>query len=140
MSRVIAETHGIKAGGNFDGTTPTTDADLDYGELNYAPHTAGGLFILPPNRVSDVNDDPEVKKQVRRIKSIRVTFGGQTTWSLTITGGEGGDYLWLAGTTESSLVVTDNLNLLPSEKLKLVTSGASTAMTASVDFELVGTV
>jgi hypothetical protein len=135
MSRVIAERHSITAGSQFDGQVPSTDEDFLSGVLTYASDTQGGLFVLPPNRVSKVYDVPEDKGQVRVIKSLRVMFGGQSSWTIKITNGTD-EFTWLSGTTDTSLVVTDEIELMPNEELKLETIGASTAMFALVVFEL----
>jgi hypothetical protein len=135
MSRIIAERHSIDAGSQFDGQVPSTDEDLINGVLTYASDTQGGLFVLPPNRVDKVCDVPEDKGQVRVITSLRIMFGGQSSWTLKITNGTD-DFTWLSGTTDTSLVVTDEIELMPDEELKLETTGASTAMFALVAFKL----
>jgi len=136
MSKVIAEKHSIDAGSQFDGQEPSTDPDLIKGVKTYSSDTQGGLFTLQPNRDSDGNyDDPDDKGQVRIIRSLRVMFGGQSSWTLKITNGTD-DFTWLSGTTDTSLVVTDNIELMPDEQLKLETTGASSAMFALVTFEL----
>jgi hypothetical protein len=77
----------------------------------------------------------EDNHRVRRVLALRVKFGGQTSWTLKIVDAESNEVTWLAGTTEANLVVTDQLELAPHDKLKLETVGASTAMVATVAYD-----
>jgi len=131
MSKIFAEMHQISAGSQFTGEVPDTLVHLQNGLYVYKPATKGGLFVLPTSE----EDVPETIGFCRLLKSLRVTFGGQSSWTLKVVGTDS-DYTWLSGTTETSLVVTDKLELLPQESLKLETVGASTAMAALMDYEL----
>jgi hypothetical protein len=135
--QLVAETHQIVATNDFDGALPASEVHYRNGERLFKPDDGGGLFTLPLN-VDDATkliQDPEELGQVRVLRSFRVVFGGQSSWTLHITGGPS-DVLWLSGTVDTSLVVTDTLDLLPHEKLKLTTTGASTAMLATALYSL----
>jgi hypothetical protein len=138
MSIIIEEVHQILAGDDFDGTVPGTDSDLLNGALVYAPDAAGGLFRLPISRDDDDKELqlPAVSGHSRTVQSVRVSFGGQTSWSLSIIDEKGNSTLWISGTLETSMVITegDRITLTPGSTLKLSTSGASTAMVAAIAF------
>lgn len=138
VNKFVAETHRIKAGSNFDGTAPAADsADNKKQVLVYAPATAGGLFKCPRNRdeSTKIPSDPRADQITRRVSKIQIKFGGQSAWSLFIVDETGVDVLILTGTTETDLVGTDKFDLAPGEDLKLTTTGASTAMVATVFYE-----
>lgn len=139
MSSVIQETHQIAAGSDFDGTVPAAGSeDLKSGDLIYSPATAGGLFKCPTSRDDTTREinDPETSDRAREVKRISVTFGGQTSWSLSIVNADDEEVLLLSGNIDSSLVITDIIMLSPGDKLKLVTTGASTAMIAIVTYNI----
>lgn len=111
----------ITAGNDFDGTLPTGAGRA--GEIETFPAAAaGGLF-----------DFGQANSVV--VSGVRLFLGGQTSWDLKIVSVSGVEYTWLTGTTESSFIAAGKdieLPLLPGEKLKLTTTGASTAMEALI--------
>lgn len=130
MGKLIAEVQQIKAGGNFDGTTPTTDSDIDNGVKRYLAAATGGLFDLLYDSTVGINQN----NRVRRISSIRLAFDGNTTsWTISITDGTT-DIVLIAGTNETSVIVTDQIDVLPEEQLKIVTVGATGALKAEVTY------
>ncbi len=107
----------ISAGHDFDGTTPGGTPTVSHGVQKYVVATAGGLFDFALDHPTEV-------------LQISLVLGGQTSWSISIHDDDGDDTLVFAGTTEAYFVSTaqDRFVLMPGQKLKLVTSGASTAM------------
>lgn len=130
MSKLIGEVQQIKAGGNFNGTTPTTDTDIHNGVRKFLPASAGGLFdLLYDSTVAIAQNN-----RVRRVNSIRLRLDGNTTsWSVSITDGAT-DVLLLSGTNESNVVITDVIDLFPDQRLKVATAGATAAMRAEVTY------
>jgi hypothetical protein len=112
----------ITAASQFDGTVPSTNP-IRSGEVDlYPTDVAGGLFDFDHNR-------PVV------VSSVRLFLGGQSSWSLSIVAVSNREFVWLSGTSEPSFIAAGKdveLPLLPGEKLKLVTTGASTVMEAFI--------
>jgi len=139
-SKIYAETHQIAAGQQFTGEVPVTDQDLSDGNLIYTPGAKGGLFLMPPARNDQTHEviAPTTHKHLRMVKSIFIVFGGQTSWTLKIVDPKGNKATWKSGTNETSLVVTDELEFSPGDKMELITLGASTAMIATVRYIISG--
>jgi len=131
VSQYKGEIQSILAGSQFDGTQPTTDEDEEYGALQFLPGTAGGLFKLRARK----DEDPQDKLFARKTTSVKLFLANQTSWNLYITDGTN-DVLLLTGTTETDVVLTDPIILMPYQSLKLVTAGASQAMRAEVTFDI----
>ena len=130
---LVAETQQIIATNNFDGTLPTSYVHELYGNLVYKPHTAGGKLILPPYYDGEVLTDPKELRIARQITGVRLSLGGQSAWSVSITDG---DYsmTWLSGTTEASYFASTGPELLPAEWLEISTTAATGALVAIVSF------
>lgn len=131
MSKLIGEVQRIKAGGNFDGTTPTTDSDIDSGVKAFLPDSTGGLFDLLFDSEISLTDNV----RVRRVENIRLKLDGNTTaWSVSITDGTT-DTVILAGTNETNIVVTNLLlDVYPNQQLKIETTGATGALRAEIAY------
>ena len=129
-----SEVQKISAGGNFDGTIPTTHITKDGDAIIYTPCATGGLFKL----IGYVGDDTKVKYERRKVQTISIKLGGQSAWNIYLTDGAV-DILFLTGTTETDVTVTgaDCPVLSPFENLKIVTVGASTAMEARITYDVV---
>lgn len=128
---LVAEKQQIKAGSDFNGAAPATNPDTKNHVLVYPAGTSGGLIQC----ILRQGIDPAAYSHKRIVRKLEINFGGQSTWSLSITDGTH-DYIILSGTTDTSLVVTDVIYLAPSESLKLVTSGATNAMQAVALYEV----
>ena len=116
----------ITATNDFDGTLPgTTPAYVAATRLETFPtDTAGGLFDFG---------------QIETIVVVGVEFklGGQVSWSLSKVHSDASEVVWLTNALplETSVVVLgsdEQLRLLPGQKLKLVTTGASATLEATV--------
>jgi hypothetical protein len=127
---LIAEVHQITAGNDFDGTVPPSLVHVFNGVKEFAFADAGGKFVCQMNS----GEDPADTDRVRKIKDIRIRFGGQSSWTLHVSNGSR-EVLFLAGTTETEIVATDTcLELMPDEYLSLVTAGATAAMHCTVTY------
>ena len=112
--------HKIAAGSQFDGTAPAGSPTLADDLEAYAEGTSGGLFDF---------DHPSPLKIVQ----VAIKFGGQSAWSLNLVDRDGIEVELLSGSTETSIVDTAcNAVVLQGQKLKLTTTGATTAMRARV--------
>lgn len=112
----------ITVGSDFDGQAPTTTPVDDDGGIRWFPtDTQGGLFEFD----GDFHTD---------IRQIQIDFGGQSSWSLSMTDGVD-EFLIDGGTTEAAFYKRDVATLPKGWKLKLVTTGASAAMTAMVWYQ-----
>ena len=117
----------ISAGNDFDGDVPGGGSPLtptlEPGWIKYSAADEGGKFLFGQD-----------KPQVLRILQLWIKFGGQTAWSLSVVNGTD-EVVAFSGTTETELFVFGEqaaLIIPPGWFLKLVTSGASTAMFANV--------
>ncbi len=128
MSQIYAIKQIITATNDFDGAAATTTpADAD-GIRVYPTDTVGGLF------------DPLTEMGASGIPievvNFQVRFGGQTSWTLSLVDVLG-EVVITSGTTETSFFYdpdSETIVLLPGQTLKLVTTGASTAMYAALLF------
>lgn len=112
----------VDAGNDFDGVAPESDPSDENGVRTYEYDTSAGLFEFP------------VATQGYDIQGVQIKFGGQSTWSLSIVDGTV-EITWLSGTTDTEEVWADvPVTIPPGATLKLVTTGASTAMQATVFF------
>lgn len=114
----------ITAGNDFDGLAPTTTPAYDGAKRleQWPTDTQGGLIDFEQTEVVVVT-------------GIDIKFGGQTSWTLSRVFADATEAGWLFGTNESVLVVggeDTHIRLLPGMKLKLVSAGASSAMTVWV--------
>lgn len=111
----------INAGHQFDGTAPTGTVVNEFNMERYPAQNAGGLF--------DFGNAAPIK-----IEQIFIVFGGQSAWSLTLVDADNSAVVvLLSGTTETYLANTTlDLYLLQGQKLKLTTTGATTAMKARI--------
>jgi len=103
--------------GNFDGTapvdaTPTASGDV---EKRYAAGTTGGLF--------DFQQTGPVE-----LCLIDLKLAGQDTWTLSIVDDQSVATVLWSGTIETSFKAldSDSVVLLKGDRVKLVTTGAST--------------
>lgn len=120
MSRIYAVKHNISAGANFNGLVPSTVPVITDGVKEYPADAQGGLF--------EFGLDGPIG-----IAEVLVKFGGQTSWTLYVNDPTA-DLPVQSGTTETGLVYLPaaDLVLMPGQKLKLVTAGASAVMWAAV--------
>ncbi len=113
----------ITAGADFDGTLPTGATTQGNDLESFTAQAAGGLF--------DFAQDKPIT-----IQQIAIVFGGQSTWSLVLVDADATELPVDDGTTETEYLDWNiELVLLKGQKLKLVTTGASTAMRAHVTAE-----
>lgn len=110
----------IAALSQFNGAAPAAAAVQGNDMEAHPAGTVGGLFNFG-------NSDPV------QVKQIFIKFGGQSSWSLALVDVDAVETTLLSGTNETFLAnLTLGLILLQGQKLKLVTSGATTAMTARI--------
>lgn len=110
----------IAAASQFTGVAALGAVTREYDMERYPEGTVGGLFDF-------VNPNPI------QVKQIFIKLGGQSAWSLKLVDVDAVETEILAGTTET-FVANQTLNqiLLQGQKLKLTTTGATTAMVARV--------
>lgn len=120
----------ISATDDFDGTLPTGTPTLNNGVYLYTEQAAGGLFI--PVRQA------ELPWAEVRVVGIEIRFGGQATWTISIVDTDDDEVIRWAGTVEDDFAMgaEDGVILLPNQEFKLETTGAATAMYATVKFSL----
>lgn len=110
----------IGATHQFDGTAPTGAVVRANDMESYAVQNAGGLFDF--GLTQPVN-----------IVQIFVKLGGQTSWALSLVDADGDVFPLVDGTNEAIYASKPfDLFMLTGDKLKLVTTGATTAMKARV--------
>jgi len=110
----------ITAASQFNGAPPVGPAVNEYDMERYPTGVVGGLFDF-------ANANP------LELKQIFVKFGGQSSWSLSLVDVDAVETVLLSGTTETFLAnLTLGLILLQGQKLKFVTTGATTAMVARI--------
>lgn len=110
----------ITAANQFTGAAPAGTAAMGNDMESFPAGTVGGLFDF-------ANADPA------RVAQIAIKFGGQSSWALTLVDKDAVEVPLLNGTTETGLVTTTcNPLVLQGQKLKLVTTGATTAMRARI--------
>jgi len=121
--------HVITAGQQFTGAASGGAMTLADGVFKYATSAAGGLF--DPTALALIEGQGSCSYEVLQVE---VEFGGQSSWTLHLLDADDNAVLVLSGTTETDLLhsTSERLVLLPGEKLKLVTTGASAAMRATV--------
>lgn len=135
--RPVAIRHQLKASNDFDGGAPADGATplvptIQNDTWNYGDGTHGGLF--------DPYADPLTfqKRDSLIIAGVELKLGGQSTWSLSLVDPFGTETVIVKGTNETSVVYgihsLGEIVILWSSKLKLVTTGASAAMVATVKF------
>lgn len=130
MSQTIAEIQQITAGNDFDGTAPLSSVPVHThnGARVYNPAAAGGLFAL-------LHDDSLSKATYKRKREVTtILLHGNASWSVYVTDGIT-DILWFTA-SGSDIVMTDHIDLLPNEYLKVVSSGAAVALKAQVQYEV----
>lgn len=121
ITRNIAIVQRIAALSQFDGQAPTTTPVDQDNILWYPEDSQGGLFEFEGSNNVD-------------IRQLQINFGGQTSWTLSMTDGSE-DFIIMTGTNEAYLFARDVATLPVGWKLKLVTTGASTAMKAMVWYQ-----
>jgi hypothetical protein len=110
----------IAAGSQFNGLAPAGSPVLGNDLESYAEGVNGGLFDFA---------HPSPLKLVQ----VAIKFGGQASWSLNLVDKDSVEVEVLSGTTNTSLLEADcNIIVLQGQKLKLVTTGATTAMRARI--------
>lgn len=121
--------HKISANQQFTGAAPTNDAvfDEDLLGVRHAAGSAGGLFDTWPTGTEPFP---------MRVEGIEIDFGSQTSWTLSIISDDSVDITWQTGTSEGFLVLTsdEEVKLFPGQKVKLVTTGATQAMSCKVKY------
>lgn len=113
--------HRISAGQQFTGTAAAGALSRTHGIEDYAAAAAGGLFDFGHSVATPV-------------RYIAIKFGGQSAWTLKLVDADGvvlGTVLSGTNETTKYAQLTD-LVLMPGDKLKLETTGATTAMQARV--------
>lgn len=113
---------GITAGNDFDGTAPAGSPTFANDIEAIAAEAAGGLFDFE-------NSNPV------EVRQVSILLGGQISWSLVLVDVDDNEFPFLSGTTEASVLDLSKLILLEGQKLKLTTTGASTAMTARITID-----
>ncbi len=112
----------IEAGSQFDGQAPLTSPDLA-GQIETFPEsTQGGLFVFGHT-------------EVIVIVQVEAKLADATDWTLSKVQEDSTEIPWQVRTAAGDLVIAGEdsyLRLLPGQKLKLVTSGATGAMSAVV--------
>ena len=135
--RPIAIRHQLKASSNFDGAMPADGTTplvptIANDTWNYGDGTHGGLF--------DPYADPLTfqKRDSLLIVGFEFKGGGQSAWTLSLVDPLGTETIILSGTNESSVLrgihSLGEIVILWGSKVKLVTTGASAAMVATVKF------
>jgi len=120
-NRIFAVLQRISAGNDFDGADPGTTPVIEDNINKYPAAAVGGLF--DPGHVNPI-----------LIRKLTAKMGGQSSWTLSMT--DGTDTILITdGTTEAELNLTDIVVLPVNWQLKLVSTGASAAMTALMVFE-----
>jgi len=122
----------ISAGGNFDGTAPGTTPAFANQIQKYPAAAAGGLF-----NPYELEFAGEGKDKVVDLIGIELSLADQTSWNISKIDPDGNTVVLYSGTDETSFVVNlpDKTVMLNGSTLKLVTSGASTAMVATMMFD-----
>jgi hypothetical protein len=109
----------INAAHNFDGTAPTGPvAHVNDLEATTAQN-AGGLFDF--GQIAPIT-----------VKQVQIVLGGQSAWSLAIVDVDNVEIPLQSGSVDVTIFSQPNLILLKGQKLKLRTTGASTAMRARI--------
>ena len=129
---LVAEVHQIIAAQQLTGALPDKDFDDDHGVRGFLAGSAGGLFELRPHTSLE---DFDLNSRRRTIKQVSLKLGGQSAWSIAITDGTT-DTVVLSGTTEVNIVLTDEIKLSHDEKLKITTTGATSALRAVVHYDV----
>lgn len=113
----------ITATNQFSGVAPATTKVIQFDMERFPTDTVGGLFDFGLTRPA-------------RLEQIFVKLGGQSSWSLALVDVDAVEATVLSGTTEAQIVNTSlKLVLLEGQKLKLVTTGATTAMVARITID-----
>ena len=120
-NRVYGILQRITAGSDFNGADPGTTPVIEENLKKYPAAAVGGLF--DPAHVNPI-----------LIRNLSAKMGGQASWTLSMT--DGTDTVTItSGTTEAELNLKDIVIVPVNWQLKLVTTGASGAMTALMVFE-----
>jgi len=124
----------ISAGNQFDGTAPTGSRTGANGKFTFPEEAAGGLFDVGPTEPGHL-----IGVQLYAAGAAAL---GASSWSVTKVTAEGDEVSLFSGTTETQFVSTsaDRVPLLPGEKIKVVTAGATAALRCMVmvDYDLSG--
>jgi hypothetical protein len=130
MLSIRGERQTILRGSNWDGKSSIGNLSNINGILTYSPGTSGGLFKCS----SRIDESPAARNEYRTITRLSLKFGGQSSWSLSLSDGTV-DVIIRSGTNEKDLVLLDRIEIAPYEFIKLVSAGASQEMTATLIFE-----
>jgi hypothetical protein len=124
----------IIASNQFDGTAPAGTATAANGKRTFAPEAAGGLFDLQLSEPA-------------HLMGVQLYADGAndldaTAWTISKVTVEGDEFVLFEGTTEDEFITTasQRMVMLPGEKIKVVTAGATVAMRCAVstDFDITG--
>lgn len=130
MARIITERQLISAGSQFNGAAPGTTPTIAGGVKTYPAGTTGGKFdCIWDSEIPNL----DVLGRHREVLTVAIQLADQSSWALEITNGTQ-DYTWVDGTTETEVLITDSMSLLPDQYLRLTTSGATAAMSMQVTF------
>lgn len=129
--KIEAEVQRITAGGNFNGTVPPGSSAITNGVRMWDAGATGGLMTLDHTSV----DTTQTQKRV--IERVSLKLAGQSDWSISVVNSDTTtSVVWLSGTTQTDVMSTDRLELLPSESLVFATTGAAGALEATVVYEV----
>lgn len=125
-SESVAIQHKITAGGQFDGTTPAGEVTAANYTNKFPASAAGGLFWFE-------NTKPIV------VHTARADFGSSIAHTLSVvnvdaTGAPvaGEEIVILSATAQYMNLEDERVTLMPGQALKLVTTGGTQAMFATV--------
>lgn len=115
----------ISAGGDWDGTVPTTTPDFatTKGVKIFPEDAAGGLFVFDFTSFFLIE-----------VQQIHVDFAGVAAKSIVIRGLSGPDIQIFSSTdpAESIILITDKFQLALDENIVILSAGAAAAMYARV--------
>lgn len=120
------------AGQQFTGGSPGTTPVWKHGNTVYEYPTSASAGLIDPSAANY----PPGNSTPLRVEEFVMSMGSPSSWSVYQVDASGAEILWISGTTETSVQYQypDTPRLLPGEKLKVVTVGASTAQRVQVEF------
>ena len=130
VERPCAIRQQISAGGDFDGSEPTGAPTFENEIFKFAAEATGGLLDISSSAYSFEGPGPLL------LVGLEITFGGQSSWTLTKKDVDGNAIQIDSGTNEARLFKAGGaasylpIYLLWGDKLELSTASASGAMTA----------
>lgn len=132
VERPCAIRQTMTATNDFNGAAPTAGAPTFEDDIfKHATGVAGGLF--DPTNAYYAFEPLDALDLI----GVELELADQTSWSVTRTDVDGGSVVLFSGTIETSFVTTEETKivLLWGSTITLVTTGATTAMTATLKFK-----